>query len=161
MPTQNGRSRPYPTGQIGCDISPLQCPHLATGHIFRSLPMPEGQGLAAYALCSYPGNIPVSQAMRPILGVGAPASGSLIPAAPDKAIGGQACVSCRRVKMRCRLAEGSETCQRCYRRRTSCVFEEPKKRGRKSQVYVWSWAIRLSCVVLVPMARSILFWSRS
>jgi hypothetical protein len=38
--------------------------------------------------------------------------------------------------MRCHLAAGSEACQRCHRRRTDCVFEEPKKRGRKSQVYV-------------------------
>nr|CAG8463864.1 1161_t:CDS:2 [Entrophospora candida]CAG8536745.1 12225_t:CDS:2 [Entrophospora candida] len=44
-----------------------------------------------------------------------------------------ACNSCRRLHLRCKKKEDSAFCNRCIetRREESCIFEIPKKRGRK------------------------------
>jgi hypothetical protein len=41
-----------------------------------------------------------------------------------------ACLSCRRIKMKCRLSQDSTKCDRCARKSLDCVFQQ-HRRGRK------------------------------
>ncbi|KAF2635882.1 hypothetical protein P280DRAFT_501671 [Massarina eburnea CBS 473.64] len=41
-----------------------------------------------------------------------------------------ACLPCRRIKMKCRLPQGSSKCDRCTRKSLDCVFQQ-HRRGRK------------------------------
>lgn len=51
--------------------------------------------------------------------------------------GSNACLSCRKVKMKCRIDPDADKCQRCTRKSFECVFRQ-HRRGRRPTLKVQS-----------------------